>query len=77
MSPTTIRSAMIGNKLGTVVSVMNPGFEVWFQLYQVNDAKGGPFMMIREDKFDTELDATAMFAAWVTESALLAAAGDI
>jgi len=72
MRPTTIRSAMIGNKLGTVISVIGHGhFEVWFQLYQVNDVKGGPFMMVREDRFDTESDAKSFFDAWVYENHLL------
>lgn len=76
--PTTIRSALIGNKLGTVVTILNP-FSVWFQLYDIgfNGNKDGPYAMIREDEFDCELDAVALFGAWKKEAELLHAVGDI
>jgi len=81
MRPTTIRSKAVSKYFATVVSVMEGDkFEVWFQIYLVlskGRTEGGPFVMVREDKFDTELDATAMFEAWVKESKLLVAVGDM
>lgn len=75
--PTTIRSKQVGNKLAMVTSVLNP-FSVWFQLYDTEwtGKENGPFFLIREDEFEAELEATAMFEAWVKESELLVAAGD-
>jgi len=69
---------MIGNKLGTVVSVTGNGeLKAWFQLYQVNAIKGGPFMLIREDEFENEYEANDLFKAWVVEAALLVEVGDM
>lgn len=75
--PTTIRSRRIGNKMATVVSILNEPFAVWFQLYQLGDSLDLPGFMIREDRYDNELDAVAMFEAWAKEAKLLVAAGDM
>jgi len=74
--PTTIISEVIGNKLGTVVTVLNP-WSVWFQLYDLNENGTLPGFMMREKEYETELDATAMFEAWKKEAKLLVAAGDM
>lgn len=75
--PTTIRSKRIGHYLGTVVSVLNEPFAVWFQLYHLGDSLDLPGFMVREDRYDNELDAVAMFEAWEKEAELLVAAGDM
>lgn len=77
--PTTIRSKQVGHYLGTVVSILNEPFAVWFQLY---DLGGGiepklPGYIVREDRYDNELDAVAFFEAWAKEADLLVAAGDM
>jgi len=75
--PTTIRSKRVGNKMATVVSVLNQPFTVWFQLYELGDSLDLPGFIVREVRFYTELDAVAMFEAWAKETELLVAAGDM
>ena len=77
--PTTIRSEQIGHYLGTVVSILNEPFAVWFQLYDLGTGIEPklPGFMVREDRYDNEPDAVAKFEAWAKEAKLLVAAGDM
>lgn len=77
--PTTIRSKQIGSYLGTVVSILNEPFAVWFQLYDLGRGIEPklPGYIVREDRYDNELDAVAFFEAWAKEAALLVKLGDM
>jgi hypothetical protein len=73
--PTMLRSKRIGTKLGTVVSVSNEPFAVWFQLYETGGGRG-PFYLMVEDRYDTEQKAFDKFDAWVVEAERLPLPGD-